>query len=263
MKRIITYIILIIISITLGIIGLKNQPLYLPTNEILNKDLYMFNSNTGTYEKLKITKAGIEYKNSSFDFDNCNKYTYNSNTGIFKLDCNKAFRYIGKVNSSYVFKINDKNVFYYETQEESYNGEFQRKFGTTYENHTKKGLQEIEKISLDYNKLIQILSNEKVYIYEKNKKCTNTCYIYNKIFINNNSQNNRYYLNIESLSSENLNELNNINKPFSDLLTNETEYPLIIEISNNNITRNFEVKVNGFNFENYINFDIESEPINE
>ena len=77
---------------------------------------------------------------------------------------------------------------------------------------------------------------------------------YNNIFSSENEQSNKYYLEIDGLSEENLNNLNSINKPFKDLIGNETEYPLIIIIENGNIISNYEVQVNGLDFKDY--FDI-------
>lgn len=255
MKRIIIYILLIISFTALGIIGLKNQPIDLPEKDILNKELYLYNAENGNYETLKITKEELTYTGTTLDLTNCKKYTYSTGTGILKLDCNKAIRIIGQVGNSYVFKINNNNVFFYHTKEESYNGEFQRTFNTTKENYVTEGITKITPLKLDYNKLLQILSQQaKSYIYVKNKNCTEICNIYNNIFSSENEQSNKYYLEIDGLSEENLNNLNSISKPFKDLIGNETEYPLIIIIENGNIISNYEVQVNGLDFKDY--FDI-------
>lgn len=259
MKRIIIYSILIITFITLGIIGIKNKKVDLPDKSLLNKELYYFNSDTGEYETIKITSNNIEYKGNLMNFNNCSKYTYNSSTGIIKMDCNLAFRYISVIGNAFVFKINDKNIFFYQTKEESYNGEFQRTFNTTYDNYVQEGKNLINNIKLDYNSLINILNNEKIYIYIKSSNCNKVCDIYNNIYVNNNTLNNRYYLDLETLTNENITQLSTYNKPLSDLLSSNYEYPLIVELQNNNLINNIEVIVKGFNFENYINFNIESE----
>ena len=59
MKRIITYITLIIIFTTLGFLGLFNQPKEVPSKDILNNTYYLFNTNTGEYESMMITKDVI------------------------------------------------------------------------------------------------------------------------------------------------------------------------------------------------------------
>lgn len=263
MKRIIIYILLIISFTSLGIIGLKNQPIDLPEKELLNKELYLFNTKTGDYEILKITSDKFEYTGESLDLNNCKKYEYNSGTGILKLDCNKAIRIVGKVGNSYVFKVNNNNVFFYFTKSDSYNGEFQRTFNTTKENYVTEGITKITPLSLDYNTLIQTLSsNEIKYIYIKSNDCSEICDIYNNIYSSSN-MGNKYYLELNTLTVENLINLENINKPFRDLLTGTIKYPLIIEVQNNNIIRNFEVKVDGLDFSNYINLDEEKEILNE
>ncbi len=256
MKRTIIYILLIIFFTLLGFIGLKNQPLDLPDKDILDVELFRYNIKTGKYEILKITKEKIEYDGTSLDFNNCNNYTYNLATGILKLDCGKAFRIIGKVNNSVVFKIDNENVFFYPNKEDSYNGEFQRYFQTTKENYTLEGITKINYLKLDYNKLLEILNSNNIsYIYIKSNKCTDVCNLYNNIYSSNNTQNNRYYLELDTLSEEELNNLEIINKPLRDLLNIETNYPYILEVQNNNIVRNFEVKVDGFDFTNYITFE--------
>ena len=256
MKRVIIYILLIIFFTLLGFVGLNNQPLDLPDKDILDVELFRYNIKTGKYEILKITKEKIEYDGTYLDFSNCNKYTYNSTTGILKLDCGKAFRIIGKVNNSIVFKIDNENVFFYHKKEDSYNGEFQRYFQTTKENYILEGITRINYIKLDYNKLLEKLNSNSIsYIYIKSTKCTDVCNLYNNIYSSNNTQNNRYYLELDTLTEEQLNNLEIINKPLRDLLNIDTNYPYIIEVQNNNIIRNFEVKVDGFDFTNYITFE--------
>lgn len=265
MKRIIIYILLIITFTALGVIGIKNQPIDLPEKEILNNDMYMYSSKTGKYETLKITKEELIYSGSNLDLTNCHKYTYNSGTGILKLDCNKAIRIIGSIGNSYVFKINNNNVFFYKSKEDSYNGEFQRVFNSTRENFVTEGITKITPLKLDYNRLLQVLSLQTTsYIYVQSKNCGEICNIYNNIYASNNQLGNRSYLDLSTLTNENLNNLEIINKPFKDLLSTSTQYPLIIEVENGNIMNSFEVEVNGLDFDNYIDFEIEeSENINE
>lgn len=255
MKRIITYIILIIVFTTLGIIGLKNQPVDLPDKDILNQELYLYNINTGEYETLKITKQELSYKGTRLDLQTCKTYTYNKGTSILKLDCNKAIRIIGKVNDSYVFKINNENVFLYNEKEKSFNGEFQRQYNTTYENYVTEGITNITPYLLNYTSLINTLTSiPKTYIYIKNSNCNQTCNIYNNIFANNGITN-KYYLDASTLQIEEINNLYSINQILGEIINTNSKYPIIIEIENGIITNQYQIEVDGINFEKYTNIE--------
>lgn len=264
MKRIIIYITLILVFTFLGIIGIRNQPKDLPDNDILNKELYLYNINTGIYETLKITPKSINYVGSSLDLTNCKTYTYNAGTSIIKLDCNKAIRIIGKVNNSYVFKINNKNIFFYDKKENSFGGEFQRTYNTTYENYITDGITKITPLNLNYTSLTSLLTtNNTKILYIKTDNCKETCNIYNNIFAMDKTLNNKHYLDTETLSLEEKNNIYTINQVLGNLINSSTKYPIIVEINNNIITNNYNIEVDGINFEKYINSNIISEVPNE
>ena len=117
MKRIITYITLIIIFTTLGFLGLFNQPKEVPSKDILNNTYYLFNTNTGEYESMMITKDVIVSNVSNLDLNNCSNYTYNDKTRIVKLNCGRAFTILSGTTDTLALNMSEKTYYFYKDKE--------------------------------------------------------------------------------------------------------------------------------------------------
>ena len=61
MKRVIVYIVLIIIFTSLGLYGFFNKPKELPPKAILGNTYYSFNKNNGDYDEIKIDENKVSY----------------------------------------------------------------------------------------------------------------------------------------------------------------------------------------------------------
>ena len=140
-KRIIIYILLIIILTSLGIIGLKNQPSDKIEESILNKEYFRYNTNKGTHDKIKISEKTIEYEGDKINLKNCKNYKYTEATGIIKFDCNKEIRLItyNKENEAIIINTNEENLYFYLDKEKSLLSEFQRRYQMTLDSYIIEG----------------------------------------------------------------------------------------------------------------------------
>lgn len=256
MKRIIIYVVLIITFITVGVIGYINRPLDRPKDEILGLTYYRFNPNTNNYDEFMINKNDVIYKGTDYDLEGCKNYTYNPNTSIIKLDCNKAFRIGGETKEGIILDMEDKRTFFYSQKEKSYNFEFQKYFQTTeslYKSSGENGLREKE---INVKKLTEI-AKEKDYnfIYIKNNECMTSCTIFNHTFINFSNKDNTYYLNLEKVTEKEIEELNKEYETFPNNIKELTKnYPQVLVIKNGILEETIKIEFDGFDDSKYKNY---------
>ncbi len=256
MKRIITYVVLIITLIALGIIGYINKPLARPKEEILGITYYRYNDTTGNYDEFMIDKEKIKYTGSDYDLEGCEKYTYDPNTSIIKLDCNKAFRIGGETKQGIIIDMEEKRNFYYPKKENSYNYEFQKKYGTTEKMYKTTGENELRNIEIDVEKLIEKAIEEEIsFIYIKDSTCETSCTIFNHDFKNFSREENIYYLNLDKITEEDIEKLNKEIESFPKTKKEITkDYPQVLVIKNNKIEEIIKISLKGFENEKYNNY---------
>lgn len=176
MKRIITYITLIIIFTSLGFIGLFNQPKEVPSNEILNNTYYLYNTTTGEYDSIMITKDVVVSTLEELKEANCSNYTYNESTRIIKLNCNKAFQITSGTTENLAINLSSKTYYFYKDKDNTFIKEFNSYFNTSkhvFETNTNE-LLKTKKIT--YNTLIELINKEQTsYIYVKPNTCDYKC----------------------------------------------------------------------------------------
>lgn len=238
MKRIIAYIVLIIISTTLGIIGLKYEKVELPPEDILNKTYYKFNTLTGDYESLKITNNSFEYVGEEFDLNNCNKYTYEEITGNMNLDCGTKLTIMANTDDVLMININNNNYYLYKNKENSFDKEFITTFKESKESFASKTFENIKNKNITENKLKELyILDQTSYVYVKKDT-----YDYKSSIVESklNELENSYYINKSDISD------------FTYIKEEElkTNSPLFIIIETDGIMNSIYTKTiefNGFN----------------
>jgi len=251
MKRIISYVVLIIIFTSLGVIGILNKKSETVNENILNKEFYKYNKESGEHEILKFEITKLNYNGSSLDLNNCDSYKYNKVTNIINT-CNKSIRIVSSSDEQLVLNINNKNHYFYTTIEKSYDDEFQKTFQMTEENYKKEGEELLTPYKIDYNKLIQIFnSNIKSYIYFTNDSNEST--LFNKSFLSITASPNKYVLNINELTKE---QYDFLKANYTGLLNTLEEYtsPYVIEIQNREVSNLLKIEIKGFNVNVYDNY---------
>lgn len=255
-NRTMAYISLIIIFTTLGIIGYKNKPHNTPKKEILNTTYYKYNTEIGTYEELKINEKDIYYKGETLNLNSCKNYEYDKKTETLKLDCNKSFKIISSLDDMLVIEINNQNNYLYKDKEKSLSGEFQRKFGLSIDAYKISGETYLKEIEIDTKKLTNILKKQETsFIYIKGNNCNLECTLFNKELNKFSSTDNIYYLDIDKLKNEDLEEINNLNNSSLTIEELNKDYPQVLIIQNQKIKELLKIEGNGFNYSKYHNYD--------
>lgn len=253
MKRIIGYISLIIIFLALGILGLLNRKETL-NKEILDKDYYRYNSNNGTYEKIKLTKDNLSYDGTDLGLNTCKKYEYNKETNTITLDCGKNLRVISSSQDILVLEIEENKYIFNTNKEKIYNDSFEKFFGMTIQEYNQEGESKLEGLKINYDRLNEIFASEESnYIYLKSNTCSNDCILFNQAFSNMTNSNNKFVLNIDELSDE---QYNNLVTSYEGLKNSKTEYkyPSVLVIRNRKVEEIAEIEYEGFNIEKYNNY---------
>lgn len=224
MKRIITYITLIIIFTTLGFLGLFNQPKEVPSKDILNNTYYLFNTNTGEYESMMITKDVIVSNVFNLELNNCSNYTYNDKTRIVKLNCGRAFTILSGTTDTLALNMSDKTYYFYKDKENTFIKEFNSYFKESkhiFETNTNE-LLKTKKIT--FQKLTELFNTQETnYIYVKPNTCDYKCMIIesklntleNSYYIDNKDITDFAYINEEKLKKD---------LPFFIIITNTGSY---------------------------------------
>jgi len=263
--RSLIYILLIILCITLGVIGYKNKPLDKPNPDVMNIEFYRYNALTGNYDTLKINENNINYEGEYLDLNNCKTYKYNEETGIIKLDCNKAFRIVGYTEEALVINISKENLYFYKEKEQSYNGEFQRTYKmsiTSYKQEGETALKEKEITIEDLPSLIK--SNSLSYIYIKGNNCKDECTLFNKVFLNFSTKDNIYYLDSSKLKISDIKKLTDTYEDFPNTLQDyDNVTPQVYVVGNKKLETILEIEGKGFDYSKYNNFADNYEVENE
>lgn len=270
MKRIITYVVLILICLSLGILGLLNKDGIttksdIPNNDILNKTFYRYSGLTGEYEELTLTNKTITYNGSDLDINTCKTYTYTKATELFKLDCKKEFRLVGYVDETLAIKYNNNNYFFSVDKEKSFNDEFQRTFTVPVETYKIEGESRLLHKKIDITKLNELMKSiTNNYIYIKSGLCDLNCTLFNKAFLKMGNTNNLYVLNIDEITPNEYQELLN---NYEGFLPSQDEYltdkPSVLVVSNNKVQSQIDIEIEGFNINKYDNFFTTNEENNE
>ncbi len=258
MKRIISYISLIIVFTILGVIGLLNKPSDTP-DKILNTTYYKYNTITGEYESIRLNEKEITYNGNLLDLDKCNNYTYNKKTNILKLNCGKAIKLVSTDDESITLNINNEDYSYYKTEEDSYNKEFLDYFKVSEIDYITEGKNKINEKMVNLEKLEELTNTTNTfYLYLITPNCTKKC-----ILLNNNldlltTNNSIFAFEYSQTLIDELNEY--ASSPITDEMLNK-ENPLILKIENKKISKLIELDIKGFNIEQYNNYldDIEVE----
>lgn len=264
MKRIIGYISLIIIFITLGIIGFLNTTPDLLNENIINTNLYRFDVANGAYDELRLTENKISYIGTELDLDNCKTYKYNEKTNIITLDCDKSLKVISQTNDILTLDINNTNYTFFKEKEESYENAFDKTFNTTLDDYKIEGETLLEPYQINYEILLEKFDNtDNSYIYLISNSCENNCILFNKEFLNITDNPNKFVLNIDNINDE---QYNNLVTLYEGLKTNKNEYkiPTILTIGNKKVNNILEIEIEGFNISKYNKyFDNPKENIGE
>ena len=246
MKRIITYIILILTFMSLGFIGLLNKDKKIeevPPKEILDNTYYRYNYITDSYETLTIKAKEFTYIGDIIDLSSCDNYTYSNNE--FKFSCGTNIKLGATSDIGLILKINENNYFFYKDTADSYKKEFSTYFNVDLDTYKNEGLNRLSQIEITKE---EIPSSKFVYTYKN--ECNNTC-----VILNNNLKtlsNEIKYLDYNKLTKE---DIDSINELFIDKNnTLETlNYPVILVIKDNQITDVLELEIEGFDTSKYNN----------
>ena len=251
MKRIIGYILLILIFTTLGIIGYLKQPIERPDQEILGTTYYRYNPNTNNYEEFKITNDQIDYKGTEYDISKCSKYEYFKDPGLIKLDCGKSIIISGESKEGLMLEIDKVRTFFYSNKEHSYNYEFQKYFKTPENTYKTSGETALISKKIDLSELKKLIDKKTdSFIYIKTNSCTRECILFNKAFLEFSSEENIYYLDTNELSEEETIEIKNLYSSFPD----NQEYPQVVVVGNKEIKEIIKINITGFDLSAYKNY---------
>lgn len=256
MKRIVAYITLILILITLGTLGYMNRPLARPKDEIIGVTYYRYNTNTNNYDEFMINKNEISYTGTDYDLESCKSYTYNPDTSIIKLDCGKAFRIGGETKDGIIIDMEEKRSLFYSKKESSYNYEFQHTFGTTESMYKSSGENALRELEIDKDELEELISEKTIsFIYIKNNSCKTSCTIFNHTFKNFSEDTNIHYLNLDKLTQDDIDDLNEKYDSFpSDLKELTIDYPQVLVVKDNELLDTIKIEINGFFASKYENY---------
>ena len=226
MKRLITYIFLILLFSSLGYIGLINQPVDYLNFDVIDNTYYKYNIKENTYEEIKVSKETIDYKGNSFNLNGCSKYKYNQDTRIIKMDCGRAFRVTGQSKEYLVLNINNQNYYFFNEKEKSYSQEFNAYFNMTEEDYIFEVNEKLAKLKINSDLFEELIeSSNESYVFIRNDECNETCLTlaYN---IDKLTEDNIYYIEKSDLNENQLNLLNRS--------TNNSSNQKIVLIGNGN-----------------------------
>lgn len=248
MKRIILYITLIIVFITLGYIGMTNQPVEYPSSDILGSTFYKYNENTENYEEITITTDSVKYKGELLDLNGCYSYKYQKSTGIFKMDCGRAFRLIEYGNG--IIGIDNNTNLYFKDKAASFAKEFQNKFGMTLSEYEFEGNDKLENIKINMETFNELMKSDTLsYVYTRNEICTYECILLSNSVTDLSGSKNVYYIEYEELTEELLNKIKETDNEF---LTSTS--PKILVIGNDKIEEIITISVKSFDTNIFIGY---------
>lgn len=250
MKRIITYIILILIFIFLGYIGMTNQPVELPSETILGVSYYKYNVTTGEFSSITFDENRVLFIGSDISLSGCSSYTYQESTGIVKMDCGRAFRLIIPAEGVIVLNIDNTNYYFYKDTAKSYEREFQNTFEMTLSDYEFEGNEKLENITIDINTFNEFMNSDvENYIYVRNEVCTNECILLSNSVTDLSGTKNIYYIKYSELPEEIINKIIEKDK---DFITSTS--PKILVIGNGQINDVITVPVTSFDINLFIGY---------
>ncbi len=253
-KIIVVVTVMICVSILCGIYIFYNNPL---DENIKNKDWYSYNIKTGTYDIFKIGDSSFTLLSTNNDYDNCTVYKYNTKKKLFTLNCGKNIYYKKYENNYLVLKIDNKEKVFFNSTDESLNYEFESYYEKSILEYKEEKSQIKEVIKIDYNKFNELYeSNEKSIIAFMGDNCNNIdCVLFLGMLEKwNVDSNNVYYFDSSSLTSSELNNINNIINDEDNVLDfDNSNYAYVLVISNNQI-KILKFKCSGFDCTSWKNF---------
>lgn len=243
MKRIIIYIVFIIIFTSLGFIGLTYEKVDSPSENILNNTFYKYNTSSGLYESIKFNSKIVSYNGEELDLKGCDTYSYIAVSSIVKFTCGRAFRIIADTNEVLAISMNENNYYFFSTKENSFEYEFKKQFGSTYSEYKSNKLNKEKEITEE--KLNELINEQSTsYIYIKNNKCDYTCALIEEKL---NNLNNSYYISVENITREDL--LNSIT---------ESTKPIILTLGSGYVKKT-TINIKGFDVKELNEYLKESE----
>ena len=250
--KIITYMFMMGIIIFCSIIYINGVS---PLDEaIYNKKWYSFNVGDGSYLMAEISNDSI-LLNGFSGFDNCKEYSYNKKDMIFNLDCDKKIEYNRYKDGELVLEINNKEIHFFDTIEQSYNYEFNKYFNMSEGEFIDSYSQVKELILIDYKSLIDFIDEGKSFTLILNgDMCINyECYLFDKLLeklIVKSSD--IYSFNPSNITDDEIKKLNSYS---SDLLLDynfyNSNYPRVVIFSDKNVVETFLIKCDGFDCSKY------------
>jgi len=201
---------------------------------IKNKKWYNYNKETATYNVLEIKNHKLTLLMDNEDFSKCTRYRYNSTDKSLIMNCEEKI-IINEYKENYlVLSINDKEMKFYTTTDETLNYEFEKFYEKSILEFKNERKQILQLLKIDYN---NIPEDENLIIVFNNDMCNNIeCVLIMDILEKWHVESNNVY--IISLNDINKNELNEINNKFNINLKIDNNYPYILTKSNENY--NFE-----------------------
>lgn len=250
--KIITYMFMMGIIIFCSIIYINGVS---PLDEaIYNKKWYSFNVEDGSYRMIEISNDNI-LLNGFSGFDICKEYSYNKKDMIFNLDCDKKIEYNRYKDGELVLEINNKEIHFFDTIEQSYNYEFNKYFNMSEGEFIDSYSQVEELILIDYKSLIDFIDEGKRFTLILNgDMCINyECYLFDKLLeklIVKSSD--IYSFNPSNITDDEIKKLNSYS---SDLLLDynfyNSNYPRVVIFSDKNVVETFLIKCDGFDCSKY------------
>lgn len=242
MKRIIIYVLLIILNIFLGITGMNHKILEYPSDSIIGVTYYKYNTKEDKYDSLVVNKDTISYSGNEFDLSRCSKYEFTKSTDTVKMDCGKTFRLIVPNNNLVVVSIEGKNYYFYKNMEDSYVKEFSTQFDMTMSDYEFEGEEKIQKITIDKEEFEELLNSENIsYVYVKNNACDFKCTIFSGLVDKLNISDSLHYYKFSNLDNETLNDINLLDSTFRT-----SDSPKVLVIGNGSVQKVLTPNIIGF-----------------
>lgn len=244
-KSIFILIIMMICVIVLCLIYLLyDNPL---DKNIYNTTWYSYDNKTGTFDMFKMTNNSLSYMTSNKEYDDCNKYTYNSKNKVINLNCGKKI-FIKEYNNTFIkIEVDDKVSTMFKSIDETLNYEFNTYFNKSILDYTKEKEQIIEILKIKIDTFYNIMNSKDtsviVFVGDKcsNIECTLLLNVLEKWYV---SSKNVYLIDTSNLSNKDINYLSKLNEYTKDYNSN---YPIILTIDSKKQINIKNFKCKGFN----------------
>lgn len=256
-RKILLIIISMLILILVSFFYYKKYYYNVIDTNLMNKTWYKYNSTNGYFDKIYFDSEKIVFK--SYDNNTlCDKYTYDKKNKIFNFNCDNKIK-INKVNTNKIeLNVDGNNEKYFNNLNDSLNYEFEKYYKKNISEYKKEFSRVKDLTKIDYSSLVEII-NGKDYstIYITGNNCTSIDCVsvlgtIEKLLYD---KNNIYYLDINDLTEEELNNINKISNEFNkDKEYYDGIYPRVLVVNNKNIIDEYEFKCEGLNCNKYLDY---------